>query len=280
MRMVRHALLIVTLVGAHTACSPSSDADDKSSQDGGNAGDGDGQQGDGDQPSPAERTECMQAVSAFCALSCECADEGSGCVTRNGTPIGSYLTLGWSDAADCEAAYVEDWCGGGTQAPESIAECKLAVDALACSDGGATRPAACDPAPTVSEDACTTDAECPDSHCAKAQSAIGGNPFDQEPMTSGRCATECRMAGEKTIVCGSACSPGGGSYCLLGWGCVNAECQCVIDPARPDLSAERCDRKDNDCNGVVDDQPAADDSCANFGDGYVCIEGICQPPPG
>lgn len=280
MRMITRALFMVVLVGAPGACSSSGGEDGQGNpRDGGHDGDGDGQDGDGGALSPAARTECMQAVSAFCAMSCDCAEAGSGCVTRNGTPSGAYLTLTWSDAADCEAAYLEDWCGGGTQAPISIRACKLAVDAQSCAMGAVTRPTACDPAPEESsEKTCTSDAECPGSHCAKAQLAIDGNPFDQEPMTTGRCATECQTAGETKIICGSTCSPGSGAYCLLGWGCVNSECRCALDGTRPDLTVERCDRKDNDCNGVVDDQPAADESCKSLGSGYTCIDGVCQPP--
>ena len=251
--------------------------------------DGDGQRddagvlgdpADGGELGAGQLSECMQTVSRFCALSCDCASDTSMCVTQNGTSFGTgFVTLTWSDAADCEAAYQRDWCGAVARAPQYIPACKAAVESLTCATGGARRPSACEPAPDdESARTCTSDSECQGTHCAKAQRAIDGNPFNQEPMSSGRCASECNTVGETTIFCGSECAPGSGSYCLLGWSCVNSECRCTLDASRPDLRTERCDRKDNDCNGVVDDQPAADESCATVGDGYTCVDGVCQPP--
>ncbi len=80
------------------------------------------------------------------------------------------------------------------------------------------------------------------------------------------------------------CVPGG--TCLVGLGecqrtgteiCVNGALVCEAVRATP--VAETCDGLDNDCNGVVDDQPAAREDCdsratidcnANF-----CIAGAC-----
>jgi hypothetical protein len=238
-------------------------------------------------PAPADQlSDCMRAVRDFCEMSCGCSSAPGSCVTRNATPSGEgFVALTWSDAADCEAAYARDWCGGGSQAPASISDCLAAVETLACSGGGAARPTACDPAPVDDgEVACSSDEQCPGSHCAKAQQAVGGNVFQQTPVATGRCATECESSGAGATsadiqrFCGSTCSPGGGSYCTLGWSCVNATCQCSIRSAQPELSVERCDRMDNDCNGVADDNAQTDPWCAeHFGAGYVCRGGSCQP---
>jgi hypothetical protein len=74
-------------------------------------------------------------------------------------------------------------------------------------------------------------------------------------------------------VCTTACQ--GPSDCLAGWMCepmaaqAGTVCQCSA-------TYEICDGKDNDCNGVVDDQPGADRSCvARAGAGYVCQAGQC-----
>jgi hypothetical protein len=266
MRWLRHSWLAISLLGTSlAACSDS-----------GSDGNGDRDAGKDSGPSDeVQQSECTMAVTKFCELGCSC---GANCTTRNGVPSGGTLALTWSDANDCAVAYTKEWCGSGTQAPSSIADCRVAVDALACSAGGAIRPRACEPAPDDgSEMTCTSDAECPGSHCAKAQRARNGNVFDQEPVETGRCATSCRMAGETRIYCGSSCTPGA-EYCLLGWACTNSECQCSVDPSRPDLSKDICDRKDNDCNGVVDDPASANETCQRIGAGYTCVAGICQPP--
>jgi Cys-rich repeat protein len=74
-------------------------------------------------------------------------------------------------------------------------------------------------------------------------------------------------------VCTLSCSADGG--CLAGWTCgtlpgqAGEICQCTP-------TAQTCDGKDDDCNGVIDDQPAANNWCvAQQGAGAVCSHGAC-----
>jgi hypothetical protein len=238
---------------------------------------------------PEQRSLCEHTVDKFCELGCSCSAEAPSCVTGNSAPFSSgVVRLTWSDAADCAAAYRREWCEPGDQAPSSIEGCASAVDALACAEGGVTRPDACNPAPMGSgANACSSDDQCPESHCAKAQRAVG-SITNLEPVEAGQCATECRTNGDVHVFCGSACSPGAGEYCRPGWVCVGATgvgtgastCQCSRDDTRPERSAEICDGKDNDCNGVVDDAAAADAHCSqNVRAGFGCQDGSCQLCP-
>lgn len=255
------------------SCS-SSGSGGKSSHDGGS-----------NELTPEQRSLCERAVERFCELSCSCG--APSCVTGNPAPSGSgVVRLTWSDAADCAAAYRREWCEVGSQMPASIDVCASAVDALACTAGSVTRPDACNPAPMGSgANACSSDDQCPGSHCAKAQH---GSIADLEPVEAGQCATECRTNGAVHVFCGSTCSPAEGMYCLPGWGCVGASgsgtgessCQCARDDGRSELSAEICDGKDNDCNGVVDDAATTDVYCAQrVGAGNGCEDGSCRVCP-
>lgn len=74
-------------------------------------------------------------------------------------------------------------------------------------------------------------------------------------------------------VCTDVCQSS--DACLSGWTCAAEPggqvltCQCGT-PA-----AETCDGLDNDCNGTVDDEPAADASCAQQVPGETCSAGKC-----
>lgn len=58
---------------------------------------------------------------------------------------------------------------------------------------------------------------------------------------------------------------------LAGWACNY--------PSTHQQTETQCDGLDNDCNGVVDDEPAADQSCASTkGAGWVCSGGACTCP--
>ncbi len=79
------------------------------------------------------------------------------------------------------------------------------------------------------------------------------------------------------FVCSTACNSV--SDCVSGWSCSpvvglnNNLCTCTYSP-------EVCDGKDNNCNGIVDEEPAADQVCvAESGVGQVCIDGGCACSP-
>ncbi len=64
--------------------------------------------------------------------------------------------------------------------------------------------------------------------------------------------------------------------CLPGWTCVNlmvgeGVCQCT-------WSYEQCDGLDNNCDGVIDNEPEADNWCTqmNGGTSQVCRHGACE----
>jgi hypothetical protein len=73
-------------------------------------------------------------------------------------------------------------------------------------------------------------------------------------------------------VCTTACTTT--SDCVSGWVCggdlglPGNVCKCTP-------STEGCAGKDNDCDGVVDEQPAADEWCETQTAGYVCLNGSC-----
>jgi hypothetical protein len=74
-------------------------------------------------------------------------------------------------------------------------------------------------------------------------------------------------------VCTSTCGDGG--QCVPGWSCESVPGQvgeiCSCSP-----SAEVCNGKDDDCNGIVDDEPAVEEQCAGQeGAGSVCENGAC-----
>ncbi len=83
----------------------------------------------------------------------------------------------------------------------------------------------------------------------------------------------CLPIGGGKNVCTTPCTSS--ADCVPGWACKpllgqpSDVCQCAI-------STEQCNGKDDDCNGVVDDEPAADQSCAPDGMGYGCKSGSCQ----
>ena len=83
----------------------------------------------------------------------------------------------------------------------------------------------------------------------------------------------CLPLGNGTNVCTTSCATA--STCVSGWTCgamlgqTSNVCQCTP-------TAEVCDGKDNDCDGIVDDEPAVDQACVSRnGTGQVCVAGMC-----
>jgi hypothetical protein len=120
-----------------------------------------------------------------------------------------------------------------------VASIGMAVFGLSCS-GGASRGT------KGNGQTCTADSDCGTGACGTVASAK---------------------------VCTDVCQSS--DVCLPGWTCAAAPggsvqaCQCETP------SAEACDGLDNDCNGTVDDEPAADASCAQQVPGESCNAGQC-----
>lgn len=86
----------------------------------------------------------------------------------------------------------------------------------------------------------------------------------------------CAAAGSGFNICTTPCT--NASDCVAGWSCAalsgqsSKVCQCTA-------KSETCDGKDDDCNGVVDDEPLADEACVQAnGPGYVCNSRACTCP--
>ncbi len=105
---------------------------------------------------------------------------------------------------------------------------------------------------------CAKNADCASGYCTQV-----GGPID---------------GGWTGYVCSEACSTT--ANCIPGWTCApipgiasSNYCTCSYAP-------ESCNGKDDDCNGIVDDQPAANLSCGAglcVDAGCVCPDGGCSP---
>lgn len=84
---------------------------------------------------------------------------------------------------------------------------------------------------------------------------------DDDPVDCPPCKNAGVCAGATTITCGGS----------TGWKC---------DYASPDYEATetKCDGLDNDCNGVVDDEPSVDAACAAIDPETTCQSGRCGCP--
>jgi hypothetical protein len=120
---------------------------------------------------------------------------------------------------------------------------KCSLPALTCSNGVCSKPAAGD-----TGKACTKNGQCPSGICLPI-----GNGTDV-------CTTTCATVAD--CVAGWTCGP------LVGQ--TSDVCKCTYSP-------QTCDGKDDDCDGTVDDEPAADEWCASkMGTGAVCAGGSCD----
>ncbi len=110
--------------------------------------------------------------------------------------------------------------------------------------------------------------------CGQARTGETGKPCSR----NGDCQSGiCLPIGNGTNVCTTSCSVP--SDCVAGWSCgaligqPSNVCQCKA-------AAEVCNAKDDDCDGIVDNEPQVDNACvASRGGGYVCANGQCSCAP-
>lgn len=166
---------------------------------------------------------------------------------------------------------------GGT-APAGL---EAGGDALAADDGEAGAPVACGDAgePCCANQACTGSLACRSGSCRNVPANGTGAPCRaNSDCPSGICQpvgqpTEVD-AGWTGNVCTTTCTSA--SDCVAGWTCASElgqssnVCKCMY-------SQQMCDDKDDDCDGIVDDEPASDEWCARTqGTGFVCRAGSCE----
>lgn len=120
-----------------------------------------------------------------------------------------------------------------------------------CASGLTCRENGCQSVPADGTGtSCTVDADCPAGHCELDGASDG----------PGVCSRSCSAEGD--------CIPGW--TCAAELGSINAyTCHCLA-------TTETCNGLDDDCDGVVDDEPAMDQLCVKTkGIGYACRNGAC-----
>jgi formylglycine-generating enzyme required for sulfatase activity len=125
--------------------------------------------------------------------------------------------------------------------------------------------------------ACCPDSTCEDFLVCLNSSCVVRNPGDIGHACSANddCQSgECIPLPDAGSVCSSWCATP--ADCVPGWICgVLASVEgdvCLCEP-----SAEICNGKDDDCDGIVDDEPAADADCEQAnGTGWICSGGGCE----
>ena len=141
------------------------------------------------------------------------------------------------------------------------------------STGGTTTGTACGAA---------TEPCCGGSSCDSGLACQSGTCVQQRPSETGTPCTRnsdcqsgiCYPVPGGSAVCTTPCSTA--SDCVPGWSCAaligqpSNVCECT-------RSTEVCDGQDNDCDGIVDNEPAADQWCVQQdGVGQVCQSGACS----
>lgn len=125
--------------------------------------------------------------------------------------------------------------------------------------------------PCCSGNACKSEhLSCLDGACGQQSAGETGKPCKK----NSDCESElCVPIGGDEYVCSSSCASS--AACVAGWTCGavvgqdGGVCEC-------EAVAERCNGRDDDCSGIVDDEPAVGNECSgDLGDGAVCRGGSC-----
>jgi sulfatase modifying factor 1 len=111
---------------------------------------------------------------------------------------------------------------------------------------------------------CDEGLACSEELCQEHGSAKLGEACDRDLD----CASSLCVDTGPASVCSEACDGSAGS-CVAGWKCETGQSSSA-GTCRCDASKEVCDGKDNDCNGVVDDQELVDAACGKEIKGAVC----------
>ena len=174
----------------------------------------------------------------------------SGNATGGGTTTASS-TSSSSSSSSGGATTTAPACGGVSEACCAGGSCN---GSLVCQGGSCAQPAS-----GVSGTPCGKNSDCPTGICLPV-----GQPTGQNGWTGNVCSTTCTSA----------------ASCVAGWSCsalagqTGDVCQCSYSP-------EVCDGKDDDCDGVVDDEPAVDQACGrSYATGSACQAGGCACPAG
>jgi hypothetical protein len=236
------------------------------------------------------RRRTSRSVIALLFLGGSTACAGSNPVSREGgAPMDGVSDGGTSEAPDAAGATGEPCssdseCSGGICIPvgnaagctfESMCygSCCLNVNV------GGSVAGACNPGPCALQ-LCTTTSviACPSPDtcvpflnrtgvCAPGplggEPGDGGGPLVAPTFPSHVCSTACKSTAD----------------CIAGWACGALAGQPPSTACLCSASFEVCDGRDNDCNGIVDDEPGADRWCWLVdGPGHLCRGGQCVCP--